>query len=84
MQKQLYQVERELKIRNYSGKTIKSYLYGLNEYFAFKKYDFESLDTENIKDFLLFAEKKKMILFLKAKEAGNSQRELHKKYLKIL
>jgi len=58
MQKQLDQTERELKIRNYSKKTIKSYLYGLKKYFVFKKRDFESLSIENIKDFLLSAEKK--------------------------
>lgn len=57
MQKQLTQTEQELKIRNYSHKTIKSYLYGLKKYFAFKKNDFESLDINNIKDFLLFSEK---------------------------
>ena len=37
IQSNLKRVERELKIRNYSPKTIKSYLYGLREYFAFKK-----------------------------------------------
>jgi len=38
--------ERELKIRNYSPKTIKSYIYGLKEYFAFKKKHFEDLNEE--------------------------------------
>lgn len=42
MQNQIEQTERELKIRNYSPKTIKSYLYGLKEYFVFKKQDFEN------------------------------------------
>ena len=37
MQKQLEQIKKELKIRDYSSKTIKSYLYELKEYFAFKK-----------------------------------------------
>ena len=37
MQNQIEPTERELKIRNYSPKTIKSYIYGLKEYFAFKK-----------------------------------------------
>ena len=37
MQNQIGPTERELKIRNYNPKTIKSYLYGLKEYFAFKK-----------------------------------------------
>lgn len=50
--------ERELRIRNYSSKTVKSYLYGLEKYFAFKKDNFEFLDVENIKDFLLDCERK--------------------------
>lgn len=58
MQKQLDQVKRELKIRNYSPKTIKSYLYGLREYFAFKKTALEMPDEENIKNFLLSCEQK--------------------------
>jgi hypothetical protein len=37
MQNQIKPTERELIIRNYSPKTIKSYLYGLKEYFDFKK-----------------------------------------------
>jgi len=41
MQNNLKRVERELKIRNYSPLTIKSYLYGLRECFASKKQDFE-------------------------------------------
>ncbi len=58
MQKQLDQMERELRIRNYSIKTVKSYLYGLREYFLFKKHRFEMLDQDNIKDFLLHCEQK--------------------------
>ena len=57
MEKQIEQIEQELKIRNYSFKTIKSYIYGLKEYFAFKKKDFENLNVDNIKNFLLFCEK---------------------------
>ncbi|MFZ3386711.1 MAG: site-specific tyrosine recombinase/integron integrase [Candidatus Hydromicrobium sp.] len=52
------QTERELKIRNYSPKTIKSYLHGLKEYFSFKKANLENLDANNIKDFLLNCEEK--------------------------
>jgi hypothetical protein len=37
MQNQIEPTERELIIRNYSLKTIKNYLCGLKEYFAFKK-----------------------------------------------
>ncbi|MBU0999040.1 tyrosine-type recombinase/integrase [Patescibacteria group bacterium] len=58
MQGQLDKTERELKIRNYSKRTVKSYLYGLKEYFTFKKNKLENLDIENIKDFLLFCENK--------------------------
>lgn len=43
MQEQLGQMERELKIRNYSNKTMKSYLYGLKKYFVYKKDDLEIL-----------------------------------------
>jgi hypothetical protein len=46
MQKQLDQTERELKIRNYGPKTIKRCIYGLKEYFAFKKKDFKNLNEE--------------------------------------
>jgi len=60
MQTELQKAERELRIQNYSSKTIKSYLYGLREYFIFKKDNFEKLDQENIRDFLLNCEKKKI------------------------
>lgn len=58
MQEQLDKTEQELKIRNYSQKTVKSYLYGLREYFAFKKNNFRKLDQENIKNFLLIFSQK--------------------------
>ena len=58
MQLYLNQTERELKIRNYSQKTIKSYLYGLTKYFSFKKYNLDSIDIENIKNFLLACQQK--------------------------
>lgn len=56
----LQKAERELKIRNYSPKTIKSYLYALQSYFSFKKRGCNKLDKENIKDFLLNCEKKQI------------------------
>jgi len=52
MQIQLNKMERELRIRNYSPKTVKSYLYGLQGYLVFKKENLETLDQENIRDFL--------------------------------
>lgn len=58
MQKELYLAERELKIRNYSPKTIKSYLYGLREYFSFRKKNLDGLDQDDIRDFLLQCEQK--------------------------
>jgi site-specific recombinase XerD len=58
MQVQISRTERELKIRNYSPKTIKSYLYSLREYFIFKKVNLEVLNQENIKDFLLYCDQK--------------------------
>lgn len=56
MQKELYLAERELKIRNYSPKTIKSYLYGLREYFTCKREKFETLNQDNIRDFLILCD----------------------------
>jgi len=58
MQKQLDIAEREMTIRSYSRRTAKVYLYGLGEYFKFKRKDFGIFDIENIKNFLLFCEKK--------------------------
>jgi len=58
VQEQLEKTERELKIRNYSSKTVKSYLYALREYFIFKKRSIENLDIDNIKDFLLYKQKR--------------------------
>ncbi len=58
MQTELQKTKRELKIRNYSSKTIQSYLYGLGKYFSFKSNDFTKLDQENIRDFLLYCEQK--------------------------
>lgn len=43
----------ELKIRNYSRKTVQSYLHCLQEYFKFKKGRPTDLDIENIRNFLL-------------------------------
>lgn len=58
MQTELQKTERELKIKNYSSKTIKSYLYGLKEYFSFKENNLAELDQNNIKNFLLHCEQK--------------------------
>jgi len=55
---ELQKIERELKIKNYSPKTIKSYLYGMREYFSFKDGNYSHLDQDNIRDFLLRCEQK--------------------------
>ncbi|MBM4401897.1 MAG: tyrosine-type recombinase/integrase [Candidatus Cloacimonetes bacterium] len=60
MQVELQRTERELKIKNYSSKTIKSYLYGLREYFSYKGDNFTKLDQDNIRNFLLHCEKKQI------------------------
>lgn len=60
MQIKFHKLERELKIRNYSPKTIKSYLFALNLYFAFKRSDYEKLNEENIRNFLLNCEERKI------------------------
>ena len=46
MQNELDKVKTELKLRNYSQKTVKSYLGCLKEYFAFKKANPQELDAE--------------------------------------
>jgi len=58
MQIQLSLVERELKIRNYSPRTIKIYLYALKEYFIFKKDGFHIFNEDTTKNFLLFSRDK--------------------------
>ncbi len=58
MQHELSRAEREMRIRGFSSKTVKAYLYGLREYFAFKQQDLTHPDVENIKDFLLSLERK--------------------------
>jgi len=60
MQIELHKTERELRVINYSPKTIKSYLYGLREYFSFKGNNFTELNQENIKNFLLHCEQKQI------------------------
>lgn len=57
MEKQLAITERELRIRNYSRRTMDSYLRGLKKYFDFKRFNFEDFDEGNVRDFLLDCEK---------------------------
>ena len=53
MQYYLTKVEIELKLRNYSHKTIKAYIACLREYFQYKKCGIEKMDENNIRQFLL-------------------------------
>lgn len=50
----------ELKIRNFSPKTIKIYTYALQQYFTYKKIDLNKLDQNNIRQYLYHCEKKKI------------------------
>lgn len=58
MQQILNKVEQELKLRNYSPKTIKSYLACLKDYFNFAKNDLSSVNENSIKKFLLLKQGK--------------------------
>jgi len=58
MQIYLRQTEDELRLRNYSKKTIKNYLLCLNVYFNFKKSGLEQTDLALIKEFLLSKQEK--------------------------
>ena len=49
----LLKIENELKLRNYSRKTIKSYLICLNDYFRYIKNVVKSPDISLIKKYLL-------------------------------
>lgn len=53
MQLYLEKVEKELRLRNYSIRTITSYKRCLVDYFNYLKKDFAKLDVEKIRDFLL-------------------------------
>lgn len=53
MEKLLLKMLNELRLRNYSLKTIKSYLGCLRNYFKFRKRDFERVNIDNIKNFLI-------------------------------
>jgi len=58
MQIELQKTERELKIRNYSVKTVKSYLYYLEKYFSFKNQKYQNFDQNCIKNYLLYCQKR--------------------------
>lgn len=53
MQSFLIKTKEELLLRNYSQKTIKSYLICLKDYFLFLRNDFDKISEEKIRIFLL-------------------------------
>lgn len=57
IQSQLELAEAELRLRNYSPKTVKSYLYFLREFLAFRDRKQVQNDETALKRFLLFLEK---------------------------
>ncbi|MEI6288526.1 MAG: site-specific tyrosine recombinase/integron integrase [bacterium] len=59
MQSQLQQTETELKIRNYSHKTVSAYLMCLKDYFQYKQINLDKLDQDNIRQYLLAKQDKK-------------------------
>ena len=54
----LSETEQELRVRNYSQKTIKSYLGCLRTYFLFKKYSLDKVDLDSIRKFLALKQKR--------------------------
>ncbi|HUT21777.1 MAG TPA: site-specific tyrosine recombinase/integron integrase [Candidatus Bipolaricaulota bacterium] len=58
MQKYLDDVKNELRLRNYSLKTIKSYLLCLKDFFNYLQKDFEKVDIDRIKEYLLRKQEK--------------------------
>ena len=53
MQHWLDKTEQDIRLRNYSNRTVKSYLLCLKDYFLYKKSDIDHVDVDNIKQFLL-------------------------------
>jgi len=58
MEKLLKKTKNELLLRGYSQKTVKSYLECLERYFLFKKKEWQMLNVDNIRSFLLRMSKK--------------------------
>ncbi len=53
MQEFLGKVEEELRLRNYSPRTVRAYLACLKEYFTFKQADYHIPNQEHIRNYLL-------------------------------
>jgi len=58
MQNYLEQTKIELRLRNYSSKTMESYLHCLEDYFSQLKSDPQNLDIQALKQFLLAKQEK--------------------------
>jgi len=58
MQQWLNQVKTELKIRNYSPKTVSAYLSCLENYFVYKKVNLDKIDQDDIRQYLLYKQDK--------------------------
>ena len=58
IQEEIATTVMELKIRNFSSKTIKAYTYALRQYFTYKKIDINKLEQNNIRQYLYQCEKK--------------------------
>lgn len=58
IQEEIAATVMELKIRNFSSKTIKAYTYALRQYFTYKKIDINKLEQNNIRQYLYQCEKK--------------------------
>ena len=59
MQQYLARAEEEMRLRNYSHQTIKSYIGCLRDFFGAKTKDFEKMNFEFIRSFLLAKQAKK-------------------------
>ncbi len=58
IQEEIAATVMELKIRNFSSKTIKAYTYALRQYFTYKNIDLNKLEQNNIRQYLYQCEKK--------------------------
>lgn len=86
IQEILGKVERELKLRAYSPKTIKAYVYCIKEYLNYKGLDFDKLEEENVKDYLLHLQnlsKSSQTINLRLNSIKYLYREVFQNYRKI-
>ena len=53
MQELLKRAEEELRVRNFSPRTVESYMHSIKTYFAFKQDHLDQADSESIRTFIL-------------------------------